>query len=115
MKNIKANKNTLIRWKVYIDRAKMYIGYIQFIMLGLVLLETYRETGLGSWVFNNLLISVPLILLLFVATALVIGRLDTIWGFREEELRNSAVSNPVTREILSNLEEINDQLKGLKE
>lgn len=93
----------------------MYVGYIQFFMICLVLLETYRETNLGSWIFDNLVVSIPLIILLLLATALVVGRLDTIWGLREEELRNSAVSNPVTRDILSNLQEINNQLKKLKE
>jgi hypothetical protein len=114
MSNIKANKRTLIRWKVYFDRAKMYIGYLQFLMIGFVLLEAYKETPFGVWVFNNLLLSIPTILIVFIAASLVVGRLDTVSGLREEELRNSSSSNPVMREILLNIREIRAELEEKK-
>ncbi|MEM1407644.1 MAG: hypothetical protein AAGG59_12770, partial [Bacteroidota bacterium] len=63
MANIKANKRTLIRWKVYIDRARMYIGYAQFLMILFVLLEAYKNTAIGELIFNNMLISMPILFL----------------------------------------------------
>ncbi len=114
MARIKANRKTLIRWKVYIDRARMYIGYIQFLMIGFVLLEAYKETSIGILIFNNLIFSVPIIFIAFIILSLLIGRLDTVFGLREEELRNSSSSNPVMREILANLESIKTELKELK-
>ena len=39
----KLNKKSLIWCKVYIDRARMYIGYANFLMLGLVFLNTFKH------------------------------------------------------------------------
>lgn len=108
------SKRTLIRWKVYIDRARMYIGYIQFFMIGLVLLESYRDTKFGSLFFDNLLLSVPILFVIFIGFSLILGRLDTVYGLREEELRNSAESNPVMRDILAKLEKITQELEAQK-
>ena len=115
MAKIKANKKTLIRWKVYIDRARMYIGYVQFLMIGFVFLEAYKETSIGVLIFENLVLSIPILFLMFIILSLLIGRLDTVFGLREEELRNSSTSNPVMREVLANMEEIKAELKELKE
>ena len=114
MKKIETNRKTLIRWKIYIDRAKMYVGYVQFLMIAFVLLEAYKESNLGQLIFNNMLISVPIIFILFVLLSLIVGRIDTLLGLREEELRNSSSSNPVMREILKNMEEIKTELNEMK-
>lgn len=114
MAKIKANKKTLIRWKIYIDRAKMYVGYIQFLMIGLVLLEAYKDSAVGKLIFDHTLISIPVIFLIFLVLSLILGRIDTSLGLREEELRNSSASNPVMREILTSLEELKAEIKDLK-
>lgn len=110
----KANKKTLIRWKIYIDRAKMYIGYLQFFMIGFVFLESFRDDSIGQLIFNNLIVSIPILFLLFIVLSLVVGRIDTVLGLREEELRNSTQSNPVMREILEELKDIKQELEALK-
>jgi hypothetical protein len=114
MARIKADKRTLIRWKIYIDRAKMYVGYIQFLMIAFVLLEAYKESSLGKLIFDHMLISIPIIFFIFILLSLIIGRIDTLLGLREEELRNSSTSNPVMREILKNVEEIKNELQEMK-
>ena len=114
MSKIKADKRTLIRWKIYIDRARMYIGYVQFIMIGFVFIEAYRDTSFGRLIFENLIFSIPILFVLFVVLSLILGRLDTVYGLREEELRNVASSNPVMRDIQTNLEEIKERLKGIE-
>lgn len=114
MIKIKANRKTLIRWKIYIDRAKMYVGYIQFLMIAFVLLEAYKDTQVGKLIFDNMLISIPLLFVVFLLLSLVVGRIDTLLGLREEELRNSSSSNPVMREILKNMEDIKKELEDLK-
>ena len=113
MTNVKANKTSLVRWKIYIDRAKMYVGYIQFLMIGFVFLKQFEHTEIGKHIFNNLLISIPVLFILFMSISLILGRIDTILGLREEELRNSSSSNPVMRDIQSNIEQIKSDLKKL--
>ncbi|MBF8984758.1 hypothetical protein [Lentimicrobium sp. S6] len=114
MAKIKADRKTLIRWKIYIDRAKMYIGYIQFLMIAFVLLEAYKDSSMGKLIFDNMLISIPIIFLIFIILSLLVGRIDTILGLREEELRNASSSNPVMREILKNIEEVKGEVQKLK-
>ncbi len=114
MVKIKANKKSLIRWKIYTYRARMYIGYIQFLMIGFVFLKAYQDSSIGKLIFDNILISVPILFIIFIVFALVLGRIDTVLGLREEELRNSSSSNPVMREILSNMEELKMEIKRLR-
>lgn len=110
----RANKQALIRWKVYIDRARMYIGYIQFLMIGFVFLEAFKDTGFGKMIFDHLWLSVPIIFVLFIVLSLILGRLDTVLGLREEELRNAASSNPIMREIHQDIKAIKTELEQLR-
>ncbi|MBS2096694.1 hypothetical protein [Carboxylicivirga linearis] len=115
MQRPKANKKTLIRWKIYIDRARMYIGYIQFFMIGFVFLDSFRDNQVGELIYNHLYISIPILFLLFIVFSLLLGRIDTVLGLREEELRNSTQSNPVMREILEGIEEMKKEVSELKQ
>ncbi|WP_439184475.1 hypothetical protein [Carboxylicivirga taeanensis] len=110
---ITLNKKSLIRWKIYIDRARMYVGYIQFLMIGFVFLESYKETNWGRLVFENLSYSIPVLFGLFIVLHLVLGRVDTLLGLREEEMRNAATSNPVMRELLAKVNELSKEVKEL--
>jgi len=66
-------------------------------------------------IFENMIISIPVIFLIFIVLSLIVGRIDTLLGLREEELRNSSNSNPVMRDILKNMKEIKEELQKLKE
>lgn len=115
MKHIKLNKRTLIRWKIYIDRARMYIGYVQFFMIGFVFFESFRDQPIGELIFNNLYVAVPMLFALFIVLSLIVGFLDTKAGLREEELRNLSSSNPVLREIHANMHEMKLEVQQLRE
>lgn len=115
MQRPKANKKTLIRWKIYIDRARMYIGYIQFFMIGFVFLDSFRDNQVGELIYNHLYISIPILFILFIVFSLLLGRIDTVLGLREEELRNSTQSNPVMREILEGIEAMKKEISELKQ
>ncbi|MEM9670964.1 MAG: hypothetical protein AAF992_00115 [Bacteroidota bacterium] len=114
LSHIKLNKPTLIRWKVYIDRARMYIGYIQFFMIGVVFMEAFRDQPFGQLIFRYIYISIPILFVLFLAGSVVIGYLDSRFGLREEELRNLSSSNPVLRDIQQELKEIKQSVQHLE-
>ena len=109
------NKRSLIRWKIYFDRSRMYIGYIQFFLIGIVFLQSFKDQQWGELLFKYAVISIPIALILFIFLSLVLGYLDTKLGFREEELRNLSKSNPVMMEMLVSLKEIKEKLKSLEE
>ena len=109
---IKWNRKTLIRWKVYIDRARMYLGYINFMMLGVVFLRSYRDTSWGAYIFEHYYFTIPLLVIVFLIFSLILGFIDSKLGFREEELRNVSTSNPVMMEILKTVKELKEEKKG---
>lgn len=109
------NKRSLIRWKIYFDRSRMYIGYIQFFLIGIVFLQSFKDQSWGVVLFKYAVISIPVFLILFLILSLLLGYLDTKLGFREEELRNLSKSNPVMMEMLVSLKEIKEKLKSLEE
>ena len=74
------NKRSLIRWKVYFDRSRMYIGYLQFFLIGIVFLQSFRNEAWGALLFQYAVISIPVMLLLFVAISVFLGYLETRWG-----------------------------------
>ena len=109
------NKRTFIRWKIYFDRSRMYIGYIQFFLIAYVFLKDFKGGHLGGLIFKYAIISVPIALILFVFFSLLLGYLDTKLGFREEELRNLSKSNPMMVEMLESLKEIKEKISLLDE
>lgn len=108
------NRRTLIRWKVYFDRSRMYIGYIQFFLIGIVFLREFADKPWGQKIFQYALISMPIALILFIFLSLVLGYFDSKLGLREEEMRNLAKSNPVMMEMLDQLKEMNKKIEQLE-
>jgi len=105
------NKRTLIRWKIYFDRSRMYIGYLQFFLIGIVFLQSFKDRPWGEMIFKYAIISIPVALILFILLSLVLGYFDSKLGFREEELRNLSRSNPVLMEMLDQLKELNEKIE----
>jgi len=111
---MKFDKKTIIQWKVYFDRAKMYIGYIQFFLIGIVFITSFKDQPWGNLIFKYSLITIPLLIILFIVFSLLIGYFDYKFGFREEELRNLSKSNPVLMELLDSINEIKKDISELK-
>ncbi len=103
---IHLNKKALVRWKIYIDRARMYIGYISFIMIAFMFLNDFKNETIRSFLDDNKLISYPAMMVVFLIFSLILGRLDTKFGFRKEEMRNASTENPVLMEILEKVNRI---------
>lgn len=92
----------------------MYIGYIQFFLIGIVFLQSFKDQEWGMLLYKYAIITIPVLLLLFIVISLFLGYLDTKLGFREEELRNLSKSNPVMMEMLMSLNEIKEKLAALE-
>ena len=108
------NRRSLIRWKIYFDRSRMYIGYIQFFLIGVVFLQSFKDKSWGEFIYQYALISIPVLLILFILLSLFLGYLDSRLGFRAEELRNVSDTNPVLKEILISVKEIKKELEQIK-
>ncbi|HAF30787.1 MAG TPA: hypothetical protein DCG75_17225 [Bacteroidales bacterium] len=105
---MRVNKKALIRWKVYLDRSKMYIGYINLFMMVTIFLGAIKNTPIGKFLIANVYIAVPVLIILFIFFALLLGYWDSRLGIRSEEMRNLSSQNPVQMEMLKSIREIKD-------
>ncbi|MFP4024443.1 MAG: hypothetical protein ACLFVR_07935 [Thiohalospira sp.] len=112
---MKIDKRSLIRWKVYLDRSKMYISYINLFMMVTIFLGAIKNTGVGKFLIANVYIAIPLMIIVFIFLALLLGYWDSKLGIRSEEMRNLTSQNPIQMEMLETVREIkNDQQKMMK-
>ena len=106
---MKLSKENFIQLKIYFDRARMYIGYLQFFMVGIVFFQSIQNTMLGDFVHRFSYVFIIILLILFTNLILFLGYLDTRFGLREEELKNLSNSNPIMMEILTTLRELKEE------
>lgn len=103
---MKVDKRALIRWKVYLDRSKMYIGYINLFMMVTIFLGAIKNTEIGEFLIAHVYIAIPVLVILFVFFALLLGYWDSKLGIRSEEMRNVASQNPVQMEMLETIRKL---------
>lgn len=93
----------------------MYIGYLQFFMIGIVFFESFKDAEFGKMVYQYLWLSIPIAFLMFIFASLIIGFLDSRLGLKEEEQRNQARSNPILMEILMSVKKLEREVKEMKD
>lgn len=98
----------LIRYKVYFDRARTYIGYAQFIMMLLVMLKVYEDSSWGMWLFRHPGWIALFITILF-GLLVVVGYLDRKF-IRPKEVSEINKVNPELMEIKDNVNKILDKI-----
>jgi hypothetical protein len=81
----------LVRYKIYIDRAKAYIGYMQFLMIAIIFAKQF---GIKLGVIGSILLIIG-----FTVICLIIGYVDTKLGIRGEEQRNYFEQNKLFMDI----------------
>ena len=96
--------NRLIRLKVYIDRGRAYIGYVQFIVTLTIMLKVYEDTIFGRWFFSHWWTLVLFIISFFVGLA-VIGFLDKRY-VRPYEISEMNSTNPEITQILKEIKKL---------
>ena len=107
-------KKRIITLKIYFDRARMYLGYINFFILNLVLINSFDNPEIKIFIENYKLFIVPLLFISYLVLLILIGYMDTKLGFRQEEMRNNASINPVMQDLIRAVDEIRDEVKKAK-
>jgi hypothetical protein len=92
----------------------MYIGYLQFFLLGVVFIQSFKDEPWGSIFFEYAIITIPVLFILFIVFSLFLGYIDSKYGFREEEMRNLSRSNPVMMEMLEEMKALRKEIGDLK-
>jgi len=109
-KNNRKIKKGVINIKIYFDRARMYLGYINFFMLNVVLLNSSQGGKIADIVNENRVLWIPLLFIFYTVVLIFIGYLDTRLGLRQEEMRNNAMNNPVIKEIVDTVRLIKKEI-----
>ena len=104
------NKKTIIRWKIYIDRARMYISYITFVMIVFMFLNQIENEAIKMFIKSNEILIYPITIILFLFFCLILGRIDTKYGFRKEEMKNNSLENPIISDIWRKLNKIESKI-----
>lgn len=99
----------LIRYKIYLDRARMYVGYFQFFLIGWVFLESIRDSKIGAFIFANAVFTLPVLFILFISGCIFIGWLEMKMGIRDNEYDQLAKANPFLRELMDKIERIENK------
>ncbi len=115
LKIMRVDKKALIRWKVYLDRSKMYIGYINLFMMVTIFLGAIKNTEVGKFLIDNVYVAIPILIILFIFFALLLGYWDSKLGIRSEEMRNLSSQNPVQMEILKTIRKLKEDQEILLE
>lgn len=100
----------LAKWKVYLDRSRAYVGYINFVMILLLFLEGYKETAFGIWFYAHSAITLPVTMVIYFAIAIIVGYLDKII-IRPYEQREITSTNPIHMEVLDKVNKLLDKTK----
>lgn len=91
----------------------MYLGYIQFFMIGIVFFKSFKDKPIGALIFKYAFISIPILFLLFIFFSILLGYLESRLGLKEEEQRKLTSTNPVMMKLLNDVDEIKEELKKL--
>jgi len=92
----------LIKYKVYLDRARGYIAYVNFLLIGVI---AVKQIGINlSWFMYALIVFATLFI------SLVVGYLDKKY-IREQETKEYGDTNPYLKEILKILKQNDCKLK----
>jgi len=77
-----------------------------------IFLGAIKNTGVGKFLITNVYVALPLLIIVFIFLALLLGYWDSKYGIRSEEMRNLTSQNPIQMEILESVREIkNNQNK----
>jgi hypothetical protein len=93
------SKRRVMKWKIYLDRSKGYIGTIQLLLIGGVFVNTLPGCA-GLWIRSHSAIAYPILFVVSLLITFLIGWVDQSMGLREEELKNMFLNDPLHAEML---------------
>jgi hypothetical protein len=103
---MKINRKAIVRWKIYFDRARNYVSYIQFIAMAYIVIKLLRDSPAKTMIFNYWYLSFPLIFIAFIVACLILGRIESLFKIREFEQENYSVTNPEWKKLMDKLDEL---------
>jgi hypothetical protein len=86
--------------KIYLDRSRTYLSYIQLLILFKLFLSDIGITD-NFWLIIGFVVSIFIML--------IVGYFDTKFGIRSREMENNSTKNPVLMDILKRIKRIENE------
>ncbi len=100
----------IAKWKIYFDRARTYVSYVQFMGTAYIVLKLLHNSPLKTWIFDHWYVSFPVIFVVFFGACMVIGWLESLLKIREYEQENVSATNPEWTRLMNDIKEIKAKL-----
>jgi len=104
------DKKRIVRFKIYFDRARIYISYIQFLATLFIVVKLLRDGAVKTFIFDYWYFTFPVLFITFVFGCLIIGYIESLFKIREWEQANYSATNPEWKELIKKVNEINDKV-----
>lgn len=98
-----------VRYKVYFDRARMYVGYAQFFIILAMFFDPYKDTRFGEWFYQWWFLTIPIFILIFLFSCLALGYFDKRY-IRPKEQEELISTNPLWMDMYNKIKDIHNKI-----
>jgi UDP-N-acetylmuramyl pentapeptide phosphotransferase/UDP-N-acetylglucosamine-1-phosphate transferase len=105
----------IAKYKIWLDRSRQYIGYVQFALLFYIAIKEMNNSPFRTWMFNNWYITFPLVIFIVFFLCGLLGWVEDLLKIRKYEMENQLSINPEWQKLMNLFKEINDKLKHHEE
>lgn len=103
-----------VKLKLYLDRSKMYLGYLSFLMILFLFADQLKQYEIFAQFFPKSTLAIPAVAVVCFFLLLFFGWLDERLGIWQSEMHYSSMKNPAFSRILEKLDAIEEELKRKK-
>ncbi len=108
---MKINFKKIAKYKIWLDRSRQYIGYVQFALLLYIAVKDMNNNPFRTWMFGNWYFTFPVVILVVFFFCGLFGWIEDLLKIRKYEMENQLAINPEWRQMMDLLKEINEKLK----
>lgn len=90
----------------YMDRGKIMFGNFTLLVSIITALGVYKDTAIGRFIFANSEFTIPAIVVIFLCVLIGIGWVEYRFKIIEKQISIDNENNPMLKEILERLKEI---------
>ena len=96
----------IAKYKIWLDRSRQYIGYVQFALLLYIAVKDMRNNPFKTWMFDNWYISFPLVIIAVFFLCGIGGWIEDLLKIRKYEMENQLAVNPEWQNLMKQLDRI---------
>src|SRR5574343_547688 len=100
------NIRRIVKWKIWLDRSRMYVGYLQFGATLYIVAKLIRNGPVKTWIFEHWYLSFPILFVVFIGACMVLGWIESLLKIRDLEQENYTQVNPEWKKMMDKIDEL---------